>query len=291
LLDQLARDEHIMCRVQAIEGLSQFPGLEDNDVLDALAKAARADSFWAVRQEALKALGKFSGDKPRDTLIEAARHDVKSKVRIAAIQTLSSFSHDSTRAAVRAIIQQDQSFFAVAAALRTLVKIDHDGCRADLILALGVPSYQEVILRAACDGLAELKDQSAVPALLALETQASSAQRRVVLIGALARLKSDDASIVTRLDKQLDNSRPMVRSAAVEALVNLGDPRAIEPLVARRAKEKGYGRLSRAIDEALTKLRAKQGTLDELSKQVESLRNQNRLLEERLQKVEAAIKK
>jgi aminopeptidase N len=169
--------------------------------------------------------------------------------------------------------------------------VDHDGCRADLLAALGVPSYQEVILRAACDGLAEMKDQSAVPVLLALVNQPSSALRRVVFIGALARLKSDDASIVTRLDKQLDNSRPMVRGSAVDALVKLGDPRAIELLVARRAKEKRYGRLSRAIDEALVTLRAKQGTIDELSKQVESLRAQNRLLEERVKKLEESSKK
>jgi HEAT repeat protein len=169
--------------------------------------------------------------------------------------------------------------------------VDHDGCRADLLAALGVPSYQEVILRAACAGLAEMKDQSAVPVLLALVNQPSSALRRVVVIGALGRLKSDDASIVARLDKELDNSRPMVRGFAVDALVKVGDPRAIELLVALRAKEKRYGRLSRAIDEALVTLRAKQGTIDELSKRVESLRGQNQLLLERVKKLEESIKK
>ncbi len=255
LLDQLAHDDHVMCRIEAIEGLSQFPDLEDADVLEALAKASRADSFWAVRQEAVKALGKFSGDKPRDSLIEVALHEVKSTVRIAAIEALASFKHDTTRAALRAVIQQDRSYFAVAAALRTLVKVDRDGCRADLLAALGVPSHREAILQAASEGLVDLKDLSAVPVLLALENQPSSALRRVIVIGALARLKSDDASIVARLDKELDNSRPMVRGSAVDALVKLGDPRAIELLVARRAKEKRYGRLSRAIDKALVTLR------------------------------------
>src|SRR5262249_35852867 len=157
-----------------------------------LAKAARTDSFWAVRQEGAKALGKFSGDKPRDSLIEVAEHDVKSTVRIAAIEALASFKHDLTRAALRTAIRQDRSYFAVSAALRTLVKVDHDGCRADLLAALNVPSHNEVILRAATDGFAEIKDATVVPVLLALESQQSNFLRRVIIIGALAQLNRDD---------------------------------------------------------------------------------------------------
>jgi hypothetical protein len=99
----------------------------------------------------------LNGDKVRDALIEASQRDAKAQVRREAIRSLASFSHDSARQAIRAVIaQQDQSYNSVAEALRTLVKIDRGGCRGELVAALRTPSHQDVILRAACDGLVEL---------------------------------------------------------------------------------------------------------------------------------------
>jgi ubiquinone biosynthesis protein UbiJ len=71
----------------------------------------------------------------------------------------------------------------------------------------------------------------------------------------------------------------------------VGDPRAIQVLLARRAKEQDPARLLRAIDEGVEQLRAKERNLEQLAKEVESLKSQNRSLEERLKKLEAAQKK
>ena len=135
LLDQLARDSHLMPRVQAARGLAEHPS--DPDVVAALIQATKEDAFWAVRQEAAKSLGKCTGDNVRAALIDAAKTDAKSHVRREALSQLSHFAHDEARAAARHAFDQDQSYEAAAAALRTLVKIDRANCRELLLAALG----------------------------------------------------------------------------------------------------------------------------------------------------------
>jgi len=111
------------------------------------------------------------------------------------------------------------------------------------------------------------------------------------LLGALARLKSDDADLFERLGKQLDNTRSSVRRAAIEALVASGDPQAIPILQARRAKEQDPSRLLRTIDEGIEELRTKVRSVEQLTKEVETLKSQNHSLEERIKKLEDARKK
>jgi hypothetical protein len=141
-------------------------------------------------------------------------------------------------------------------------------------------------LKAACDGLVELKDRSSVDELLALVDQPCTPMHRAVLLGTLARLKSDDLALVERLDKQLDNNRASVRRATIDALVSVGDPRAIQVLLARRAKDQDPARLVRAIDDAVEELRAKEHNIEQLTKEIESLKSQNHTLDELLRKRE-----
>jgi aminopeptidase N len=291
LIDQLEHDGHVMCRIQAVQSLAAFPGSKDEDVVAALIKALKSDSFWGVREVAANSLAKLNGEKPRDALIEAAQHDAKAQVRREAIRSLSNYSHDSTRAAMRSIIKQDQSYQAVAEALRTLSKTDRSGCRADLLAALKTPSHQDVILRAARDGLVDLKDRAAADDISALLEQPTTEMRRTILIGGLARLKPDDPAVLEQLGKQLDNRRVPVRQAAIEALVSTGDPRAIDVLQKRREKEEDSSRMLRAIDDGVTTLRTKEHDIEKLSKEIDTLKSQNRSLEDRLKKLEEAQKK
>jgi aminopeptidase N len=297
-LDQAAHDEHLICRVRAVQALAGFT--KDPEVLDALARAARHDEFWGVRQEAVRALGKFSGDRPRDVLLQAARQDGKSDVRREAIKALAGFSSPQTREALREIIRQDRSYYVAAEALRTLVQVDRPGCRPDLIAAINQESYEEVILRAAADGLAELGDREAARQFLALlecpsaggatsPTQGpATPRRRAAVMSALARLGKGDPQITQALGRQLDDPRHWVRSAACEALGETGDPAAIELLLARRNKET-VSRVVRAIDDNLAKLRQQQNDLQKIRQQLGVLQKENRQLGERLKKVERAL--
>jgi aminopeptidase N len=291
LLDQLQHDQNLICRVQAIESLAAFGGAKDEDVTAALTQAMKTDNFWGVRQTAAKTLAKLSGEKVRDALIETAQHDAKAQVRREAIKSLASFSHDSTRTALRSIISQDQSYYAIAEALKSLAKVDRTGCRTELLAALKTPSHQEVILKAACDSLVDLKDRSSADEITKQLDVQTTAQRRATLTGALARLKSDDPAVMERLRKQIDNRRANVRSATIDALVATGDPSAIEVLVARREKNEDPLRIVRALDEGIEKLRTTPKEVEQLNKEMDALRTQNRQLEDRIKKLETSQKK
>jgi len=283
LLDQLARDEHMMCRVRAARGLSAYD--EDADARSALSWAARKDRFWAVRQEAVKSLGKFSGDQVRQALLEASR-DEKSFVRREAIKSLSKFKHEETSQRLREVVDKDPSYYAVAEALRSLHQVDRDQCADTLLAAVRVDSHNQQILKAALDGLVDLKESRAADPLAALLQQDVSPERRAVLLGGLARLKPDDPDVRKQLVAQLDNERRSVKREAIDALVALGDPASIAVLLDKRAQQETAG-MTRAFDVGIEKLREQERSVEDLRKQLDTLRQQNRSLEERLRKLEA----
>lgn len=286
LLDQLAHSAHASSRREAAAELAALA--PDDDVRLALQKAAQGDAFWGVRREATKSLGKFPGDESRRALIDIARTDARSHVRRAAAQTLGSFAHAETTEALREMIYKDQSYYAIADALSSLAKVDRPRAAGDALAALEQDSHQETIVRAACDVLVELRHEPAVARLQSLLEEPLSPDRRIVLIGALARLKSDQPEYAEMLRRDLDNSRPGVRMAAIQSLGRLGDPSAIEPLLARRAHEESRG-VVRAIDEAVDKLRAARGEIDKLRQELDETKKQNSRLEERLRKLEEAV--
>ncbi len=284
-LDQLAHDEHIICRVRAIQNLADRTG--DEDVRAALLAAAGGDAFWAVRQQAATALGKFSGDETRKTLIQIAQQDAKSAVRREAIKTLGKFSHDQTRQALRRIIAQDRSYDAVAEALKTLAKVDRQGCREELVAALDVDSYRQVILKAAADGLAQIEDDQAVEKLMAVLQGPTTADRRVAVLEALARLGGRRPEVLQALEHQLADCRWAVRRAGYQALAKTESPQAIEILTRWRPKETNP-RLVTTIDDSLRELRKTQTELGKVRRQVEELQKKSRTLETRLKTLENA---
>jgi aminopeptidase N len=285
LLDQLAHDRHLSARVQAARDLEQHKA--DQDAITALATASQSDPFWGVRQQAIETLGKATGDAARAALIAAAKSDAKSFVRRAALVGLQKHAHDDSRAAARELAAKDDSYFVVAEALRCLTKIDREKVRDLLVASLGQASHDDVVFRAAADGLVELKDSTASDKLAAMLANPQTPQRKAIVIATIARLRPDDAAALDRLHGLLESDRVQVRRAAIEAIAQIGTPASLDKLLAQRAKEE-VPNVVNAIDEAAGKLREKLKQNDALRKELEQLRKQNQLLEERLKKLEAA---
>lgn len=283
LVDQLTNCEYLIPRAQAVTGLAAIE--DDKEVLAALMTAATNDKFWGVRQDAVKALGKRKGDEVRQTLLRAAV-DSKSLVRRDALSALAKFPHDDTKAALRSAIEKDKSYYAVAEALKSLATLDKEGARELLRKALSQDSHKEVIFKAAVEKLAEAKDSTLISSLTKMLDQPLDPERRVTIIGALARLKPGDAAALKLLHEQLNNERSSVRRSAIDALVQAADPSSIAFLENRRGSEV-LPRMVRSLDEAVTKIKDKQKGTDLLLQEVEKLRKQNFELEERLKKLEA----
>ena len=286
-LDQLVNSAHVMCRARAVQGLAGFN--KDEDVTAALIGAAAEDPFWGVRQEAVKALAKLPGDATRQALLGAAKSDPKSFVRREAAKSLAEFGHEETQAALREIVKSDQSYETAAEALRSLVKVDRAGCRDDLLKALTVKSHGEVILRAAADGLADLNDPIAAPKLLAMLDSPTTADRRIAILRALARLSGEDPRTFEILGRHLNDPRHEIRTAACEALAATGDPTAIDLLTARREKEDKI-HMIQSIDDNLAKLRDKQTQLGKLRKELDATKREDNELRQRIKKLEDATK-
>ena len=285
-LDQLAYSDHVMPRVRAAEKLSEFKA--DPEVIEALVTAAGNDPFWAVRERAVKTLGGANGEQVRQTLLAISRADQKSNVRRQAIAALKNFKHEETATTLRQAIADDPSYFAVAAALRSLVALDHDQAADDLFQALQQDSYRNLILRAAVDGLINIKAEGAETKLRSALEESLTPDRRVAVIAALARLHPEDPELLRQLYDQLGNDRRAVRRAAINSIVKIGDPAAIDTLLRYRGQEETTGAL-RAYDDAIASLREKDKGFNALRKETTALRKRNRELEERLKKLEEKL--
>jgi len=272
-----------MPRVQAVAGLAEKR--DEPAVAAALRDAAKKDTFWGVRLEAVKLVGKLAGDETRDLLRHIARHDAKASVRREAVNGLTNFTGPEVQATLREVAEQEQSYHTVAAALRGLVKLDRENVRDRLLAALNQTSDNETILRAAVDGLIDIKEPSAAPRLSELLKGPVSPERRVVLLGGLSRLQPGNAEVLGQLHAQLNNKRREVRRAAIDAVVAVGDGSSIAVLQEQRGKEQ-RPRVARALDEALEKLREKRRVAEQLQSEVESLRRQNEELQQRLKNAE-----
>jgi len=281
-IDQLAHDEHVVPRVRAAGQLGEFK--PDADARDALIAVAAGDAFWAVRQEAVKTLSSFGGEPARAGLILSANSDAKSAVRREAVKALGEYPSDESAACLRSVIAEDQSYYAIAAAITSLVKIAGDDAKGDLAKAMEMSSHNEVILRAACDGLAELDDKSALDQLLSILEPPSQPQRRQAVFSALAKLGDGQERITTALAEQLDDERRSVRYSAMVALGETGDAAAIEILLRQRGKERSQ-RVQRVIDDAVKKLRD-DSPVDKLREEIDTLRKTNQNLEQRLKTLE-----
>jgi aminopeptidase N len=283
LLDQLANDPHVFARYEAVQGLEKEK--DEEAVIAALKQAASSDKFWPVRVEAVKILSQSSGDDLRRLLIDLALDDPKSHVRRQAVIGLQHFVHDETSRALREVIASEPSYKTVAEALRSLVKVDGEEARPDLLAALNQPSHREEIFKAAAAGLNELRDVDAVARLQHMLAERLTADHRAAVIEALAQARSDDPATLELLKGQLEHRRPVIRRQTVGVLADLGKPEAIEWLQQRRNAEDSP-RMVRSIDEAIVKLRGRDKPNESLRREIDELRERNRQLEERLNRLE-----
>lgn len=282
-LDQAINDPNVMARAQAVGELAKLTG--EDEARDALAQVVRVDPFWGVRQEAAKALAKFNGNAVRTALLLAAA-DKTSSVRTAAIKSLASFGHDDVKAALRKTIADDPSYYAAAEALRSLAKMDAKGARADLIAALARPSHRDVILKAASESLADKPDDEVRDKLLKMLAEPSTPSRRAAIMDAVAKFGKGSPAVTKQIAAFLDDSRPRVRIAAVNALGNTGDPAAIDLLTKQRDKEQ-RPRNVRLFDETIEKLKNGKESAT-LRTDFDKLRDENSTLRDRVKKLEEA---
>lgn len=183
---KLQDDPVAMSRLAAAGELADIKGPAALAAVDALARALRSDSFYAVRAAAAASLGHLHTEKAKAALMTALRQQ-DSRVRIAAVEALAAFEHDqSVYGALTARLGNDRSPAVQAAAAAALGGYAQLGAFNILRQAAAKDSEPHVV-QGVLEGLTATKDPRAVPILLT-DARAGVAER--VRLGALKALGS-----------------------------------------------------------------------------------------------------
>jgi len=142
---------------------------------------------------------------------------------------------------------KDESYVVEAEAARALGKTRQPSAFETLVDVLDRPSWADVISVGAVDGLAALRDDRAMPHVVARTRYGHPARTRRAAVMALPKIASDRKCRET-LEDLLDDSDTMLRLDVARALGELGDAKArarlrerveieLDPRVRRRLRE------------------------------------------------------
>ncbi|HVN28260.1 MAG TPA: DUF3458 domain-containing protein, partial [Candidatus Binataceae bacterium] len=260
----------------------------------ALRDAMLHDKFWGVQADAATALGTVRTSDARDALIEglALAHP---KARRAVARALGEFRGDrvAAEALTRVLNDGDASYFVESEAAYALGRTrDADGF-AHLQSAMTKESYLDTIRANALGGISELRDERGIDIAREWCAYGKPPRARVAAIGALARFaKLNDRrreSIVDFLTPLVDDPEFMVRMRIPGAFEEIGDVSTVESL--RRLLDRDLdGRIHRRTQHAIDSIIAGRTRIEEgnrLRSEMDKLREDNRKLKERLDKLEA----
>jgi aminopeptidase N len=241
---------------------------------------------WMLRAECARSLGKLPVAESLSALIEGTRIE-HPKVRRSVATALGAFKQPEAFKALRPLAEGDVSYCVQSQAARAIGNTRQPGALEILQAQLGQESYADMIRAAACDGLAALRDVSALESLRDTARYGKPSRGRRAAIAALGKL-GETRAVREQLEELLQDPEFYIRVQAAQALVQMGDARAIPALESRLAVER-EGRVVRVIRESLLTLGA--GGPEAARKLADDVTGLQRKLDEmraRVERLEAA---
>jgi aminopeptidase N len=265
------------------------------DVVKALEKAVNGDAFWGVRAAAAEALGSMRTKDARSALIRSLGQAKNPKARRAIVKALGELRHDEdAAAALEALVKNgDASYFVEAEACLALGKTRTARAKDALRDAVKRDSYLDIVRQLGYRGLAEARDEGAIPILVEGTRYGKMSQGRRAAAMALAilcqgRRDREEMEVRERIEELLADPDFRVQQAAIESLGVLGDNRAVPAL--RRSVDRDLdGRIRRRGREVIRDLEESRGRdegLKTLRDEVDGLRRELSGLKEKLLKLE-----
>ncbi len=285
LLHELKYGRTIWTRIWAARELSRFT---NSNVIQGLRNSVESDPFWAVQQESAKALGAIGTEEALRTLI-ACRQVKHPKARRGVAKALGEFRTEIAAEALLPMLTRDESYFVEAEAARSLGKTKSPKAYNALTSAYRTKaSYREVIRCFALEGLGELKDQRSLPILIEATKYGQHMRVREAAIKALGRFGVKNQEVSDRIIELLKDSNLFVRKAAISALEELREPSSVEHLE-RVVEEDAQPEVQSSARRAVHVIRESFEKGEEwrkLRNEVESLREENRQLRQRVDLLE-----
>ncbi len=287
-------EDHTDCIGQliALEILADKP---DQQAVTEIQKVLQSATHYGVRLAAAEALQKAHSDAALKALL-ASKDQPDARVRNAVVKAVGGYFEVSARDALLAFAA-DKNPGIAATALRALGPYQTDAVRAVLLKAVQTPSFRERLAEAALAAIKAQDDPALVtPLIAALRLRApqlpsASLGLGLETLGTLARneLNKDDAR--EYLLSYLNAPKESIRIAAINALGNLEEPRAISVLETFSTASTFRAEKDPA-QKALEKIRAARRTSDELKglrDEVMSLQDARRELRQDLEKLRKQV--
>lgn len=234
-------------RLLAIDELRWHASNEQ--VANVLAEAVVNDGFWAVREDALWALGDAKRQSIIDTLM-IAYGDIDSRVRRASVGALRQYRDEKAVNTLRYAFTNDSSYVVVATALRSLVKADSSRAATYLSEAMARDAHLEIIRQTALRLLGERDDENTMDMIISQTKYGVEQNLRVTAIDILVSRWKERENVFFLLMNLINDPSREIRSAVLGGLIKIGDTRAIEPLKKRLSIEKST-RLINQIEDAI----------------------------------------
>ena len=238
-----------------------------------------------MRAEAAEALGEIRGETAFKILERAVKIE-HPKVRRAVARALGRFKTAAAAELLKPLALKDPSYLVEADAARALGATRQAAGFDTLVEVLDRTSWGDIVRGGAADGLANLRDDRALPHLTARTAYGQPSPGRRACLLAIAKL---DTSRKTRelMEERLDDVDVFVRSTAVRGLELLGDTKARPALQARLEKEDA-GTVRRRLREALRDITAgREGEIKRVKDELEKVRDEASDMRTRLAKLEA----
>ena len=288
---QLEHDDDVIGRIEAVDLLAQRTS--ERLAAIALARAARDDAFWAVREAAAGALANFQRDTAReatssnqhgggangaaaidttagsqgrgsftaDSVVTAAllvaAADSDARVRESAVASLAAFPGDSVELRLRQLARGDSSLFVRGAALHSYARLDPTAAMAVIRETLTRDSWQDIERTSAVRALELVDTQEAWNMLLpylAFTADRNTRQGAIVALTRKAEKNGRRADAAAAIEPVLDAPDFYSRATAAQALGMLGQESSLPALQARLEVE-AESRVINAIDAAAKEIR------------------------------------
>lgn len=297
---QLSHDPDPISRIHAATAIAKQGNLE---AVKALQSALTKESFWGVRVEVAKALGKIQLNQAEDALMLGLK-DEHPRVRRATLANLSKFKTETSYKAVKAsLLKGDDSYYVESTAARILGGMvavglaDKAAETRDLLQQVldTRAGWNEVVRSGAIAGLSTMKTSpEAVDQLLPYTELGVPQPLRLAAIRALGSVAGGQSTdklevILNRLEAIARETFFLTQVAIVAALGRIENPRAVGLLqtLASQAPDK---RVRQRAEETVTSLQKKLSAdkaVQSLRDDFNKLKDENTQLQSRLAKLEA----
>lgn len=236
LAAQLEDKNDMMGRLLATQ---QLGGKKDSKSIEKLKHTLNHDGFYGVRIEAAKALAKTHSPQALDALAHSlGQPDARARQEV--VRSLAQFYRGQALEVLQQIAASEKNPEIAAVAIEGLGKFPGDQVAASLSAALAKPSYRNALASAAIRSIqsqGKAADAKTVLEALRRDPQAFTTRDFGQALDNLASLVRDEKP-ATALQQQvrsyltghLSDPKRSLRTAAIQALATLGDPRSLPAL-------------------------------------------------------------